>query len=293
MYFDLCKSVKSVKICVPCSLVRPSAKGFIMAENILTRILTHKRKEVRERKAQLPPSELETMVLAQPPARSLTAALRRAPGMGVIAEIKKASPSAGLIRPDFHPETIADQYQASGADALSVITDRHFFQGDLEFIPRIRPRVDIPLLRKEFIVDPYQILEARVFGADALLLITAALAPAALGEMLAYSRELGLEALVEVHDEAELATALAQGASLVGVNNRDLSSFRVDLAITERLARLVPPEITLVAESGISTAADVRRMQQAGAKAILVGTHLMRRPDPGIALAELKFYIQS
>ena len=288
---NLCKSVKSAESACHV-VVRTINSGYVMAENILTRILAHKKIEVRERKAQLPPSELEVLLALQSPARSLTAALHRAPGMGVIAEIKKASPSAGLIRPDFHPETVADQYRAGGADALSVITDRHFFQGALEFIPRIRHLVDIPLLRKEFVVDTYQILEARAFGADALLLIVAALAPETLGEMLAYIRELGMEALVEVHDEAELAIALAQGANLVGVNNRDLISFRVDLAVTERLARLVPPEVTLVAESGISTAVDVWRMQQAGAKAMLVGTHLMRRPDPGVALAELKSYIQ-
>jgi indole-3-glycerol phosphate synthase len=220
------------------------------------------------------------------------------PCVALIAEVKKASPSAGLIRPDFDPVRIACEYEAAGASCLSVLTDEKFFQGSLQHLRQIRSAVNLPLLRKDFIIDERQVLEAAEWGADAILLIVSILSREELGRLLALAAGAGLAALVEVHDEPELDRALAAGATLIGVNNRNLNTFKVDLATTERLAaRIVPsspgrppsscPPPLLVAESGIHTRADVERLARCGARAILVGESLMRHPDIRAKVREL------
>lgn len=229
-------------------------------------------------------------------ARDFLGALRRprAGGVALIAEVKKASPSAGIIRPDFDPVRIAREYEAAGASCLSVLTDEKFFQGSLDFLRQIRQAVKLPLLRKDFIIDERQILEAIQAGADAVLLIVAILDDARLRRFQALALEAGLAALVEVHDEAELDRALAAGAGLIGVNNRNLKTFKVDLATTEHLAgkclaAASAGSVTplLVAESGIHTRADVERLAKCGARAILVGESLMRHADLGPKVKEL------
>ena len=213
------------------------------------------------------------------------------PAVALIAEVKKASPSAGLIRPDFDPVRIACQYEAAGASCLSVLTDEKFFQGSLQDLKQIRPAVKLPLLRKDFIIDERQLLEAVQWGADAILLIVAILSDAQLRDLQALATGAGLAALVEVHDEPELDRALAAGAQLIGVNNRDLKTFKVDLATTERLAARLRSALgstpLLVAESGIHTRADVQRLAACGARAILVGESLLRHADLGAKVREL------
>ena len=207
----------------------------------------------------------------------------------MIAEVKKASPSAGVIRPDFQPAAIAESYEAGGAACLSVLTDERYFQGHRDYLAEARDACALPVLRKDFIVDSWQVLESRALGADCILLIVAALDDGPLRDLHGHARELGLDVLVEVHDEAELGRALAIDAQLVGVNNRDLHRFATDLGTSERLRPLVPAERTLVAESGIHTRADVARLQRAGINAFLVGEAFMRAKDPGAALRELFF----
>jgi indole-3-glycerol phosphate synthase len=204
----------------------------------------------------------------------------------VIAELKSASPSRGVIRASYDPPSIARGYAAAGATALSVLTDRHFFGGALDHLSAARAASGLPCLRKDFLVDPYQVEEARAAGADAVLVIVAAVEDGQGKELLAAARQADLDVLVEVHAEGELEWAIAAGATLIGVNNRDLGTFSVTLETTERLAPRVPPGTLLVAESGIRSAADVRRMVRAGAHAVLVGEAFMERPDPGAALAE-------
>ncbi|WP_309707218.1 indole-3-glycerol phosphate synthase TrpC [Armatimonas sp.] len=208
--------------------------------------------------------------------------------VALIAEVKKASPSKGLIRPDFDPVAIAKAYATGGASCLSVLTDRDYFQGDLGYLAAIREVVSLPLLRKDFLIDPIQIYEARLAGADAILLIVAAIpSPARLAELRHAAEQLGMDVLVEVHNEAELALAVESGATLLGVNNRDLNTFTVQLETFERLAPLFPQNAVAVAESGIFTAEDVRRMGAAGAHAVLVGESLMRQPDVEAATRDL------
>jgi len=205
----------------------------------------------------------------------------------VLAEIKRASPSAGPIRPDADPADIAAEYAGAGAAAISVLTDRQFFAGDLSFLARVRERVGVPLLRKDFIVDAYQLAEARAGGADAVLLIVAALSERELAELSAAAASYQLDALVEVHDLREADVALAAGAKLIGVNHRDLRTFTMDMTLTAQIAPRVPSDTVLVGESGIRSAADVRALGDAGAHAVLVGEHLMRASSPGAALREL------
>lgn len=256
---------------------------------ILDEILARKRIEVADAKVRVPAADLAARAEAWvEPTRGFAPALREGPPPRMIAEIKRRSPSRGEIRADFDPVACAKAYFEGGAAALSVLTDGPGFGGHLSFLARVREVAPLPLLRKDFLLDVYQVDEARVAGADAVLLIVAALAPAALGALAARAKALGLDVLVEVHDEAELEAALRSGARLVGVNNRDLRTFAVDLGTTERLARRVPPDVLLVSESGISTGADVRRLRAAGAGAFLVGESLMREPDPGIALRALR-----
>jgi indole-3-glycerol phosphate synthase len=255
--------------------------------SILAEILAAKADEVAVARAARPAAELERAIAGAP--RSLRAALRRPAGQRVraIAEIKRASPSAGPIRPGADPAAIARDYAAAGAAAISVLTDRRYFDGDLGFLAAVRAAVALPLLRKDFLIDPYQVVEARAAGADAVLLIVAAVDDGALAVLLAESRRLGMDALVEVHSEAECERALGAGAELIGVNHRDLATFTMDMGLTARLRAVVPADLVLVAESGIKTAADVAAMAAAGADAILVGESLMRAPSPGEALRAL------
>jgi indole-3-glycerol phosphate synthase len=256
---------------------------------ILDEILAHKATEVAAAKARLPAAALAARAEAVGEApRGLRRALEQAPAPAVIAEVKRRSPSKGEIRADFEPVACARAYADGGAAALSVLTDERYFGGHLDFLAPIRRAVPLPLLRKDFTIDAYQIDEARVAGADAVLLIVAALDPARLGALRARAAELGLDALVEVHDERELDQALAAGADLVGVNNRDLRTFVTDLTVTERLAARAPAGTFLVAESGIAKPADVARLAKAGARAFLVGESLMREPHPGEALQRLR-----
>ena len=257
---------------------------------ILDEILAHKQEELKEAKRSRPAETLAAEARSKSePVRGFTRALRSAPGIAVIAEVKRRSPSKGLIRADFDPVAIARAYADAGAAAISVLTDRRFFGGQLAYLAQIRQAVARPLLRKDFVIDAYQIDEARVAGADAVLLIVGALDLDRLVELHEYAVALGLDVLVEVHDEAELEAARSLGADLIGVNNRDLRTFEVDLATTERIAALTAgTDVLLVAESGISTYEDVKRLERAGAGGFLVGESLMRQPDPGKALEALR-----
>jgi indole-3-glycerol phosphate synthase len=254
---------------------------------ILDDILAHKVDEVSARKRAAPRATLRERPLYHEARRGFRAALAAHAAPAVIAELKRASPSKGVIRTHYVPPAHAKSYESAGAAALSVLTDERFFQGHLDHLTTVRGTVALPCLRKDFLVDPYQVDEARAYGADAVLLIAAAGSPTLRVELLAAAREAGLDVLVEVHDERELEWALAAGATLVGINNRDLSTFVTTLETTERLAPLVPPDVLLVAESGIQSSADLRRMVAAGARAVLVGEAFMAAPDPGGALAEL------
>lgn len=235
-------------------------------------------------------AELEAQAAAQAEPVCLASALRRESGQAVrvIAEFKRASPSAGSIRADADPEEIAGMYERAGASAISVLTDEKYFDGSLSFLPRIRKVVAIPLLRKDFVIDAYQIVEARAYGADAVLLIASALEDTRLGELYQCARELGMRALVEVHDEQEAERAARIGAEIIGVNHRNLKTFEVDLGLTARLAGLLESRHILVGESGIRGHEDLKRLGESGAHAVLVGETLMRAADPGQSLLELR-----
>jgi indole-3-glycerol phosphate synthase len=257
--------------------------------SILAEILEHKRAEVAAARAREPAEALaERAAAVARPVRSLAAALREGEPPRVIAEIKRRSPSRGEIRADFDPVAIAKAYADAGAAAISVLTDERWFGGSLEVLRQVRAVADLPLLRKDFVIDAYQIDEARLAGADAVLLIVAALAPERLEALARHAGARGLDALVEVHDASELEVARRVGARLIGINNRDLATFEVDLGTTEALAPHAGEGVVVVAESGIFTPADVARLEAAGAHAFLVGESLMREPDPGRALAELR-----
>jgi indole-3-glycerol phosphate synthase len=251
--------------------------------DILARIAAYKRDEVAARKAARTRAGIEALAAAAEPPRGFRDALdRHARETGrpaLIAEIKKASPSRGLIRADFDPPALALAYQAGGATCLSVLTDGPSFQGDDAFLVQARAAVALPCLRKDFLVDPWQVAESRALGADCILVILAMVDDALAADLLAEAARFGMDALVETHDEAEMARACGLGADLVGINNRSLRTFEVDLEITERLALLRPARALLVAESGINTADDVARVAQAQADAILVGESLMRKTD--------------
>ncbi|MDQ3369680.1 MAG: indole-3-glycerol phosphate synthase TrpC [Myxococcota bacterium] len=257
---------------------------------ILDDILARKREEVAAARASRSLADLEASAGTAGPVRGLAAALTRVPGtpVRVLAEIKRASPSAGPIRPDADPAEIAAQYADGGAAAISVLTDRSFFDGDLTFLARCRSRVALPLLRKDFIIDAYQVAEARAAGADGVLLIVAALERPQLAELLAAAASYGLDALVEVHDAREAETALACGVTLLGINHRNLKTFSIDMTLTSAIVPTLPPDVVVVAESGIRTANDVKLLGAVGAHAVLVGEHLMRAPSPAQALRELR-----
>jgi len=268
---------------------------------ILDRILADKRAEVDTRKAQTPLDGLKRAVRDAAPARDFAAAiraersgscglrfrLRRICSPSLIAEVKKASPSRGLIRADFDPAEIAAAYEQAGASAISVLTDEKYFQGRLEYLEAVHRAVSLPVLRKDFIIDAYQVYEARAAQADAILLIVAALSRERLSELMALAGELGMASLVEVHTAEELDAALEVGARIIGINNRDLRTFETKLDTTLELAHRAPADRILVSESGIFTRADVERLMAAGVDAVLIGEALMRESDPGAKVKEL------
>lgn len=261
--------------------------------SILEEILARKRAEVAQAKARVAPDDLAAAAEAcGEAARGFRAALTRGSRPRIVAEMKPRSPSRGVIRADFDPVSCAKAYFDGGAAAISVLTDHHFFGGGLDLLEIVRRVVPLPLLRKDFLLDRYQIDEARVAGADAILLIVAAFPSAdAVAEIRCLrdrAFELGLDALVEAHDEREFDIALECGADLIGVNNRDLGTFEVDLEVSERLAGRARRGVVVVAESGIFTADDVERLESSGVDAFLVGEALMREPNPGLALRELR-----
>ena len=255
---------------------------------ILDKIIAAKRREVADARARLPEADLDRRLADAPPARDFRAALERPGEVRVIAEVKKASPSAGVIRADFDPVAIARTYERHGADCVSVLTDGPFFQGSLSDLTAVRRAVGLPVLRKDFLVDPYQVLEARVAGADAVLLIAEILDTPTLKCLLRETRALGMQALVEVHEADHLRRVLDCGARLVGINNRNLKTFETRLEHTLDLAVRLPCDVCLVSESGIRTHEDVRRLQRAGVRAVLVGETLMRAADIGRQLDELR-----
>ena len=258
--------------------------------DILQKIVARKAEEIAERSARLSLDELRRQAQNLPPPRPFAGDLERTIARGrpaVIAEIKRASPSKGLLRDPFRPAEIARSYAAAGACCLSVLTDRDFFQGSEDYLREARAACDLPVLRKDFIIDPYQVYEARLIGADCILLIVAALEDATLLELARLAVDLDLDVLVEVHDATELQRALAIGATLIGVNNRNLRTFETRLDTTLDLLPRIPAGHTVVTESGIHTPADVALMREHGVHAFLVGEAFMRAPDPGAKLAEL------
>jgi indole-3-glycerol phosphate synthase len=258
--------------------------------DVLRRILEAKRAEVAAAQRAVPRRSIESRARTAAPARDFVGAIRakRAAGnAAVIAEIKRASPSKGLLRADFDPGAIARAYEAAGAACLSVLTDAPFFQGAPEHLVAAREACALPALRKDFMVDPYQVFEARALGADCILLIVAALAPAEMSALEALALELGMAVLAEVHDAAELERALALKTPLIGINNRDLRTFETRLETTLELLPRIPADRIVVTESGIGTPADVVRLRARGVGAFLVGEAFMRAPDPGAALSEM------
>lgn len=258
--------------------------------DILASIADYKRSDVAGRKAARPQAEVEAAAEVVSPPRGFAAALERASGPGrlaLIAEIKKASPSKGLIRADVDPPALARAYAEGGAACLSVLTDGPNFQGDDAYLVAARAATTLPCLRKDFLVDPWQVAESRALGADAILVILAMVEDGLAAELMSEAARLGMDALVEVHDEDEMRRAGTLGARLVGVNNRDLRSFVTDLAVTERLAAQVPENARLVTESGIFTQQDAQRLSRAGAVAMLVGESLMRQDDVASATRTL------
>jgi indole-3-glycerol phosphate synthase len=256
------------------------------SKTILDKIIHWKRDEIVHHKHARPIEVVRDETALAPPPRDFAAALRT-PGVSLIAEVKRASPSKGLLRRDFDAVVLAREYEANGAVAISVLTDHHFFQGNLGHLQVVRRSAGLPLLRKDFMLDPYQVYETRAAGADAVLLIVAALDDGDLRALYQLVCELGMAALVEVHNAAEVERALKIGPRIVGVNNRDLRTFKVDLETTARLRPLVPADVILVAESGVHTRADVARLAAIGADAMLVGESLVRAQDVGRKVQEL------
>ncbi|TWT32900.1 indole-3-glycerol phosphate synthase TrpC [Blastopirellula retiformator] len=254
---------------------------------ILEKIVATKREEIDIAKAQYPEEMLTGLLDQAPPVRDFFAALTAEGPIKLIAEVKKASPSKGLIREDFNPVEIALAYQAAGATCISCLTDEIYFQGSLDYLRDIRQAVDIPVLRKDFILDPYQLLASRIAGADAVLLIAECLDDEALKTLLDGAHELGMTALVELYEPENVTRVLASGAKLIGVNNRDLRTFEVDLHHTVRLRQQIPADKLLVGESGIFTNDDVQMLASGGVNAILVGESLMRQQDIEVAVKTL------
>lgn len=259
---------------------------FVRTDTVLDRILDHKIEELATRKTEVSIHHFYEAVAAVEPPHDLVAALRR-DTVALIAEVKHASPSKGVLITPFDPVALGRTYADNGAAAISVLTDQAFFQGGLNDLAVVRAAVALPVLRKDFVLDPYQVYEGRAAGADAILLIVAALDETQLADLYALISELGMAALVEVHNEAELERALALDPALVGINNRDLKTFEVNLDTTRRLASRIPADITIVAESGIFSGADVQQMGHAGVHAVLVGEALVRAQDRAAAVREL------
>ncbi len=254
---------------------------------ILDDIVAYKRTELVAQKQQVSLAQLQDMPLFHATPLPFSKTLREWPERTIIAEIKKASPSKGVIRADFEPLSLAKTYEANGAAAISVLTESRFFQGSLDYLRLIREHVQRPLLRKDFLFDPYQVYEARAFGASAILLIVAMLSDAQMNELGALARALGLDCLVEVHDEAELERAVACGADLLGINNRDLRTFHTTIETSERLVRRVPRGTMVVSESGLSRSEQLTRLESLGIKAFLIGETFTAAPDPGVPLRGL------
>ena len=261
-----------------------------MASNFLAHIVEQKRSKVELRKRECP---LSAEQVVRPVSkrtsrqRPFFTALDRAGRLNFIAEIKRASPSKGVLREEVDPVGLAVAYESHGAASISVLTEEDYFLGSLDDLKQVKESVACPVLRKDFIIDPYQIHEASVAGADAILLIAAILDSVSLSQLLACADQAGLNVLVEVHNQTELKTAVECGAEIIGINNRDLTTFKVDLQTSLQLAPLVPEEVILVSESGISTADDIRLLREGGVDAFLIGEYLMKSPDPGKALREL------
>jgi indole-3-glycerol phosphate synthase len=262
-----------------------------MKTTILDEIVAAKRQEVAAARRKMPLEELEIQAAEAPPVRDFRAALAGPGPIQLIAEVKKASPSAHLIRADFDPVAIARTYQEYGAACISVLTDAPYFQGHLSYLARVRASVVLPLLRKDFLIDEYQVVEARLAGADAILLIAEILDDATMKALLQRARAMGMSALVELHDAVNLPRVLEAGADLVGINNRDLRHFVTNIEQTLKLRDQIPPEITVVSESGIRTRHDVELLEAAGVSAILVGESLMRAPDIGLAVERLLGFV--
>lgn len=257
----------------------------------LDKIVATKKAEVEELAAGFQLAKAEKFIAQMEECRGFERALSaagRKRDMGLIAEVKKASPSKGLIRPDFEPAVLAAAYEEAGADCISVLTDRDYFQGSNEFLKAVKSTVNVPLLRKDFTIDYRQIYEARMIGADAILLIAAILTPLQLGEFHDLAKQLGLDVLVEVHNREELETVLEFGkASLIGINNRDLKTFVTDLRVTESLIGMMPAGVTVISESGIAGRDDMDYLQRVGAHGVLIGEHFMRHDDVGGAVNDL------
>ncbi len=262
------------------------SRNSMVAKTVLDKIMLYKREELPRRKRERAEADLRAALLLAPPPRDFEAALRM-PGVSLIAECKKASPSKGVLRNGYDAVALAREYEANGARAISVLTDAKFFQGRIEDLVAVRQAVKLPVLRKDFIFDPYQIIEARAAGADAILLIAALLKGNTLRDLRREAEALGMQALVEVHDEAEVEHALESGAAVIGVNNRDLRYFDVHFETTGRLRPLIPADKVLVSESGINTPEDVRQLAEMGADAMLVGERLVRAKDVGARVREL------
>jgi len=246
---------------------------------ILDEIVLHKRQEVADAQQRRPMAYVRVAAESAPMPRDFRRALVERPDIALIAEIKRSSPSAGLIREDFDPAVIAGCYSAAGAAAMSVLTDERFFTGRLEFVAQAKAAASVPVLRKDFIIDEYQVYEARAAGADAILLIVRILSDEQLGAYLILARSLGMAALVETHSADEIERAVRAGADIIGINNRDLDTLTVDLATTESLVELIPSGRVIVSESGVGSRADVERLAGCGVSAVLVGERLMRSPD--------------
>jgi len=256
---------------------------------ILEQIVSHNLKELEHRKQSFPIEKLQRIALEQSPALDFVTALQ-GDGVRLIAEVKRASPSKGIIRPDFKPVEIAQIYAGNGAAAISILTETRYFHGNLNYLQDVKNALvnnRVPLLRKDFICDPYQVYESRAYGADALLLIAAILEFERLQELIGISHELNMSCLLEVHDESEVEIALKSEAKLIGINNRNLSTFVVDLATTERLRPLIPHDRIVVSESGIKERSDIEKMRQLGVNAVLIGESLMSAPDIAAKMKEL------